>query len=265
MPSVKILSGEPPAIRVEGTEVRKPKPEDLAAFGIPTQNDLLGLIGNHLGARPKAVYMEDPLPWGDQSYGKYGLESVRVLVRYMDARIDRLERNPVIVNRKEFENTRRDKKPGTFGGDISRTVTNVMERNWNAGGSVGFEQSIYYEVGGDAVGGKVGGSTTLSATASYGEGGRTEKQEALTSGTNVEVELEYGEKVTASLTCMKGILVAHATVASSLQGTFFVDMGRRYKGHFFHFVPVARVKAMVLKRTETIQAEQYSEEHVVLT
>ena len=70
--------------------------------------------------------------------------------------------------------------------EISRTVTNtvIREAHWDVSSTV--EQTVSYQIGSDAVDGKVGGGTSLSFTAGYGES--TGSSESVEVGLSAGVE-----------------------------------------------------------------------------
>ena len=170
----------------------------------------------------------------------YGWKPATLTHRAQDASIVAVTAQPVILADQLAENPSRE-VDSTQKAEISRTVTNTVSReaHWDVSSTV--EQTVSYEIGGDAVGGKVGGSTSLSFTAGYGESSGTSESVEVGSAAGVEAVLKPGEAVVFELGITSGRIEAQVTYAVQLTGGVFVHYGKKKGGHYFWYLPLARL------------------------
>ena len=126
--------------------------------------------------------------WGDQSYDKYNLKNCIIKMMPVSARIIENNTKPEALQKTTFDNSESD-IPATYTVQVNKSVTSKISRSWDVGVSTTISQSINWEVGGDAVGGKIGGETSVSVTASYNEGSGWEKEESLSYLSGAEVQV----------------------------------------------------------------------------
>lgn len=226
--------------------------------------------------RPKSIYcVSGDLPWGDQSYERYGLAQMQTVKRVVSAQIVQERLSPYSIIADTWRNSREvpegrnsdDYKVGfQTGQDYS--LTNSVETSWNAQVTAGSSATVSVEVGGDAMGGKVGVSQTMSLEVSAGTGGRKEQDEAVGVNRSVSAELYPGEATDVVIVSQKGDLVASVVYETLVEGYLWIDMGRRVdilgKGaHNFFFEPVQN-HFWPLRQVQTIDVDFYNKSDLEL-
>ena len=171
---------------------------------------------------------------------------------------------PVILADQLAENS--SHQASTQKAEISRTVTNTVSReaHWDVSSTV--EQTVSYEIvsyeiGGDAAGGKVGGSTSLSFTAGYGESTGTSESVEVSSAAGVEALLQPGQAVVFELGITSGRIEAQVTYAVRLTGGVFVHYGKKKGGHYFWYVPLAQLydrSTLDQRQRESLKVDFYA-------
>ena len=102
------------------------------------------------------------------------------------------------------------------------------------------EQTITYEIGGEAAGSKVGGSTSLSFTGAYGQNSGTSESMEVGSTAGVEAQVTYRRQLT---------------------GGVFVHYGKRQGGLYFWNVPLAKLyhrHTLSQTQRETLRVDFYA-------
>jgi hypothetical protein len=165
--------------------------------------------------RPKSIYcVSSDFPWGDQSYERYGLAQMQTVKRVVSAQIVQERLSPYSIIADTWRNGREvpegrnpdDYKVGfQTGQDFS--LTNSVETSWNAQVTAGSSTTVSVEVGGDAMGGKVGVSQTMSLEVSAGTGGRNEQDVAVGVNRSVSAELCPSEATDVVIVSQKGDLL----------------------------------------------------------
>lgn len=214
-----------------------------------------------MGHTPDNAYMHSPTPWNDL-YTTYNWPQVQTVLSVVSATILEITSDPVIVAQQTFTNS--SSVEGTFNVEISDQVANTAETNWSTTETVSISQSIDYTVG------VVGGSTSLSFSAAFGQGGSNSSTVTVGAGQSVTVDLKPNQSVNAELTASKGVLKARIVYQAKLMGTVAVNYGTPYKGHHFWGLDVNGVltaygKPTAIQFTEDIEVGFFTNSSVVLT
>lgn len=254
---------ENPDIRVTGEEFHIIKNEEFAKFQLDIER-MKSHFENGWGiGRPKSIYLRNKdLPWGDQSYARYGLEDVTVRKKAVSARILSIETAPLIAlglpayNALDF--------PVKVKLEASFTLSESLTSTWNAEASGSESVEVGIEVGGEAVGAKASVKSTTTLSASYGEGGSTTNDRTIGSAAGLEIELPPKSSAQAKLTATSGRMIVLVDYQTSIEGSVWIDYGhpvRRRPGdkpHSFFFEPAAlSVPKPILLDRNTLQFDTY--------
>ena len=266
---VKLVTGDRPHIVAHGCEFHVITDDEIGKFQLRDRGRIQDRIEKDWGRRPHEIYFKDSpkMPWKseDASYARFGWHPLRTQLCAVRARLLDISTQTVTIASQTFENN--NDTPATFTAEVHREVTNRVNRSWNAQVTAGFSQSISYEIGGDAVGGKVGGETTFSFEASYGEGGEKERSETVGTQTGVEVSLDPGKKASAQLVVAKGVIRAQVDYEVRVDGQVFIDFGKKkFKGHHFYADALNKAWGGTVgeRRSEQLSIEHYSNAHVIV-
>ena len=265
--SVNLQLGDKPTIKVEGQTIQPLRRDQLSDL-LHGEDDLRRRVERlHGGRHVDGVHLsdDDQLPSKLRgTFAKYRWQPATLTNRAQSARILKVTSNPVIVGRAPARN-HSDVK-GTASYEISDTVSDSIEResHWDVSSTV--TQTVEYKVGGDAVGGSVGGSTSLSFTGGYGEStGNTHSVELGSKGSG-SVELEPGEEVIVELTATRGQIEAQVDYLQTLTGGVFYHYGKRVDGHYLWYAPLSKLYSQQELRqvhTEVLKVHMYSNMEIV--
>jgi hypothetical protein len=189
-------------------------------------------VATYFGKAPNDAFVRSPTPW-DDLYKTYNWEQVTLHLRVADAQITGITSNPVIVKTQTFKNN--SSKTATFDCSISDDVSDTMEANWSTTLGISVTQSITY--GGTFV----GGSTDLTFSADFQQGGSNAHTVTVGQTAGVMVDLEPGEAVKATLRADEGKLQARVTYDAYLSGVAAVNYNPTYRDHHFWALGVSGV------------------------
>lgn len=259
---VRLTLGEHPHIAVTGQTIEPLRGDQLGDL-LCGRDDLVARVKRHQGhGSPDGVHLsdDDGLPHRLRgTFAKYGWQPATLTHRAQDAGIVAVTAQPVILADQLAENA--SSTESTQKAEIARTVTNTVSReaHWDVSSTV--EQTVSYEIGGDAAGGKVGGSTSLSFTAGYGESTGTSESVEVSSAAGVEAVLAPGAAVVFELGITSGRIEARVTYAVQLTGGVFVHYGQKKGGHYFWYVPLARLydrSTLERRQRESLKVDFYA-------
>ena len=261
---VRLEIGDHPSIHVSGETIHQMKRKELdkLLFG---KYDLIEKIqALHGGHKIDDFHLsdEDQVPGNlEGSFSKYRWKPVQVLSRAKDAQILEVTNQPAIVGRAPVSN---ESSIPHFEAhyEITENVSDSIAReaHWDVSSTI--EQTVSYEVGGDAVGGKVGGSTSVSFTGGYGQSDTKEKTVdtgSLGSGT---VPLEPGQKAVVELSASRGSIKARVDYEQQIRGGVFYHFGKRVDGHYLWYASMSKLYShseLVKVLTEDLHIRVYSE------
>ena len=192
--------------------------------------DLLQRVARYQGyGRPDGVHLSDEDGLPGQLAGtcsRYGWTPATLTHKTQAARVLAVTAEPVILADPRAENPFTE-VASTQQAEISRTVTHTVSRaaHWEVSSTV--EQTVTYEIGGEAAGGKVGGSTSLSFTGAYGQNSGTSESVEVATAADVEAVLQPGQRVVFELGITRGRIEAQVTYRRQLPGGVFVHYGKR--------------------------------------
>lgn len=201
--------------------------KERATFRIQDQ-PLKDAIQKYSGGRPNDAYVHSPTPWNDL-YSRYGWRQIERIVYPKSYKILGISSEPVIVKTEEFQNNSTVK--AKYSSEISQTVEKVVSSTWSKSGEISMGQEITYSIGfGDA---EIGGATRFSYTSSWGE--ETSKSETVTVGSiSVQVELEPGQRATATLSATRGSMTVEVLYEANLDGDVACNYADVFRGHHFY-------------------------------
>ena len=261
---VRLELGEHPQIHVTGTIVEKLRREQLSDL-LRGESDLMDRIkAKHHGARPDGIHLsdDDGVPHNlAGTMAKYGWNPGRVVIHPGKAHVLEATSNPVAIG-SAFVHNDDDDSDLEAEYEIDETVTNTVGHtsDWNI--SAGFSQSVTYEVGGEAVGGKVGGSTTFSVSTGYGESANHSKDVGSGSHGKGSVNLEPGERSYVVLSATRGAVEAEVVYQHQIDGGVFYHFGKRIDGHYLWYAPFSELYTraeLSRPRHETLSIDVYSD------
>ena len=261
---VRLELGDNPQIFVTGTIVEKLRREQLSDL-LRGESDLMDRVrAKHHGARPDGIHLsdDDGVPHNlAGTMAKYGWNPGRVVIHPGKAHVNQATSNPVAIG-SAFVHNDDDDSDLTAEYEIDESVTSTVAHSsdWNI--AAGFSQSITYEVGGEAVGGKVGGSTTFSVSTSYGESSSHSKEVSSGSHGKGSVLLEPGERSFVILSATRGAVEAEVEYAHQIDGGVFYHFGKRIDGHYLWYTPFADLysrEELHRIRRETLSIDVYSD------
>lgn len=264
--SVRLSLADPPAIYVEGKTI-EPLHRDQLGDVLHGAGDLKKRVeGLHSCGRVDGVHLSDDDQLSGKLHGtfaKYGWQPARLTHEARAARIVAVTAEPVIVADQLCEN------PSHVAGfecahEISREVTNTVEReaHWDVESTV--TQTVDYEIGVGGVG-KVGGSTSLSFSAGYGESSGTSEAVTVGSTSGAKTTLAPGESVVLELSLTAGKIEAQVDYRQKLDGGVFYHYKHKCDGHYLWYASLRKLyPAADLQSTqsETLRVNVYSHARV---
>ncbi len=200
---------------------------EVNSFGVQDRN-LKNAVGKYFGKNPNDAYLHSPTPWNDL-YKTYGWPQVQTVLTVASATITGITSQPVIVAQQTFKNN--SNKQGTFNVGISDTVTDTVESNWSTTNSIDVTQTIEYGISFLGAGG--GGSTSMSYSRTWGQGGSNSQSVAVGTSQGVTVVLDPGESVLAQLTASRGVMKVRIVYQASLIGATAINYNPTFKDHHF--------------------------------
>ena len=259
---VKLTLGKEPHITVSGQTLAPLRPDQLDDV-LQGRDDLIQRVEHYQGyGRPDGVHLSDDGLSGKLrgTFSHYGWQPATLTHTAQAAQIVAVTAVPVILADQLAENPSTE-VASTQKAEISRTVTNTVSREAHWEVSTTVTQTVSYEIGGDAEGGKVGGSTALSFTAAYGESSGSSESVEVGSTAGVEAVLQPGQAVVFELGITTGRIEAQVTYARQLTGGVFVNYGKRQGGHYFWYVPLAQLydrNTLHQNQRETLRVDFYA-------
>ncbi len=260
---VKLTLGKDPHITVSGQTIASLRPDQLDDV-LSGRDDLIQRVKHYQGyGSPDGVHLSDDDGLSGKlagTFSHYGWQPATLTHTAQSAQIVAVTAEPVILADQLAANPSTE-VASTQKAEISRTVTNTVSReaHWDVSSTV--TQTVSYEIGGDAEGGKVGGSTALSFTAAYGESSGSSESVEVGSTAGVEAVLQPGQAVVFELGITTGRIEAQVTYARQLTGGVFVNYGKRQGGHYFWYVPLAHLydrNTLHQNQRETLRVDFYS-------
>ncbi|XP_075987910.1 U-megalopygitoxin(8)-Mc8-like [Anticarsia gemmatalis] len=218
------------------------------------------------GARCTDVFFKRPTPWEDV-YHKFGWDQVQRTLRPVRARVLAVKSKPEAVATAEYVNDH-----PTITAKYSTSVTQSVEEStthtWSIGGELTVGQEIEYSVSVGA--GNVGGKTSMSYAANWGND--TMKGNTITLGatSNVEVNVPPGKGVLATLTATRGTMEIEIDYEATVRGDVFCNYHRGYKNHHWWAYPVQVLQRFghlpeTVKSTEKISIGFYTSARIVIS
>jgi hypothetical protein len=201
--------------------------KEVQTFGIQDGN-LKSAIAKYFGQAPNDAYLHSDTPWGDL-YKTYGWPQVQTVLNVVGATVTGITSQPVIVAQQTFKNN--SNKRGTFNVGISDTVSNTTESNWSTSNSIDVSQTVSYGISFLGSGG--GGSTSMSYSRTWGQGGSQSENVTVGANQGVTVDLDPGESVQALLTASKGVMKVRIVYQASLIGATAINYNPTFKDHHF--------------------------------
>ncbi len=237
--------------------------KEVQTFGIQDKN-LKAAVAKYFGKSPNDAYLHSETPWGDL-YKTYGWPQVQTVLNVVSATVTGITSEPVIVAQQTFKNN--SSVRGTFNVGISDTVTDTTESNWTTSSTVDFSQTVEYGISFLGTGG--GGSTSMSYSQTWGQGGSESKSVAVGSSQGVTVELDPGESVQALLTASRGVMKVRIVYQANLIGSTAINYNPTYKDHHFWALDLPSVMQTSginnsLQFTEDIQIGYFTNSEVEL-
>jgi len=173
---------------------------------------------------PNDAYLRSPTPWGDL-YRTYGWPEVQVHTRVLSATVLSSNANIQALSTKVFKNN--SSVPGVFNASLSQSVSDTTETNWSQANSVSVTQMVKYGIE------IIGGETTFGYSYTWGQGGSKSNSVTIGDTVGVEVPLNPGQSVIASLTAWRGTLRVRVTYVATLSGYTAVNYNPTHEGHHF--------------------------------
>lgn len=213
--------------------------KERKSFGIEDKN-LKAIIGKILEKNPNIAYLCSPAPnLSDKFdlYTKYERPQVTTVLVAEEAKVIGITSEPTIVATKIFKNS--SSKKGTFNCGISEEVNDTFESNWSNTDAISVKQSVNYGVQFCGIG--VKGETSFAYKHTWGKGGSSSKSLTLGSESGIEIELEPGESVEATLSAHRGTLKIRIAYKAYLIGDAIAVYEKEYKDHYYHNLDIKDV------------------------
>ncbi|CAF2076466.1 unnamed protein product [Rotaria magnacalcarata] len=237
--------------------------KEVIAFGLYGEN-LKNAVNKHSDQSPRDVYLHRPTPWGDL-YKSYGWEEVKTVLKVIKSEILDVTSKPTIVAKKNLINT--SPYRATFDASVSEDVKNTTQTMWSKTDTIDVSQSFNYSL--KFLGTGTEGTTTMSYSHSWGQGGSETQEVTVGSRQGVSVPLEPKQSAVAQLTASKGSMKVRIVYNASLTGSVAVNYGKKHNGHHFWSYDISQVMADAslnnsLEFTEEIEIGYYSNSTVKL-
>ena len=235
--TVKVLLGDDPSIEVKGTVIDTLRGDQLNEM-LSGRPDLIDRVKKHHGwGNPDGVHLSDDDGLTGHlagSFVRYGWKPATLVHRAKGARIIAATAEPQIVLSVPAVNS--SDQPSHQSAEVTQDVTQAFshEAHWDVSSS--FTQTVTYEIGGEAAGGKVGGSSAFTVSAGYGESNSKSESVTLGAKAGVVADLAPGKAVVFDLSATRGRLEAQVDWERDIKGGVFVHYGKRKNGHYFWYI-----------------------------
>ena len=264
--SVNLQLGKPPTIEVSGQTINTIQREQLEDL-LHGYDDLESRVRKYRPGPLDGVHLSDKdnLPGNLRgTFAKYGWLPAQLVLAAKSARIVNVTSQPVIVDDQlSYNPSDIDSEQAA---EISASILNSVTRESHWDVSSTFTQTVSYEIGGDAYGGKVGGETSLSFTGGYGQStGKTESVEIQTKG-SVKALLKPHEAVLFQLSMALGTVNALVAYEARLQGGVFYHYSKPVNGHYLWYVPLSALynaSDLVKVQDESLNVKVYGHKKVI--
>lgn len=264
--NIKIKAGkdkDTSSIEINGTVEHIITDKEVDTFRLHEEN-LKNAVDKHAGKKPSDVYLHSPTPWGDL-YKSYGWEQVKTILKVIKSEVLEVTSNPTIVATKHLVNT--SNYPGEFNASIEESVENTTETTWSSTHTIEISQSFTYSVSFLGTGGA--GTTSMSYSGSWGEGGSKSQTVTVGSSQGVTVNLEPKQSAIAELTASKGVMKVRIFYEASLSGSVAANYSKKHEGHYFWRYDISEIMGNAdinnsLEFTEDIEIGYFSNARVEL-
>ena len=263
---IRIQAGstkESSSIKASGTLLHVITDKEVDTFGL-NEEKLKSAVEKYDGRSPDHAYLHSPSS-GTDLHKKYGWQQVETVLTIVSADITEITSTPSIIAKKEMAND--DDVKNTYTAKITETVQNTTESNWSRTDTIQVSHSIKYSV--SFLGTGVEGTTSMSYSHAWGQGGRESKATTVGSELGVSTEILPGQKKVAHLTSSIGTMKVRIVYQASLNGSVAVDYERKHKGHHFWCHDISAVMAAAdinnsLEFTEDIEIGYYSNSSITI-
>jgi hypothetical protein len=263
--STRVTAGEDEAesiVNAIGQQKHVITDSERNGFGWPW-GSITDACAKEMGRRPNGAWIKSPTD--HDLYNRYGWQQTTTILKATKAEILGISSKPATVKTATFRND--SSVGGKFHVKITEEVSHTVSNTWSSTNSFSLEQSISYEVG--FLGTGAGGETSMSYTHTWGQS-KTESQTiTLGSETGVEVWLDPGQAVKATLVATRGTMEVKVTYAATVEGRVAMNYNPRHNGHHFWNAGINTIlQAGGLNRsktfTETLEIGYYSNAEIVL-
>jgi len=227
------------------------------AFNIRTPQ-LRNAVQRIRGQAPNDVFVRSPTnpPLTVDLYQEFNWPQVQAHLDITGAQVLDMSLVPEIVAQADFVNN--SSVNGTFRVNLNTTVTDTVTSSWHIEHGIAVGQSVSYSIGSI-----VGGETSFEYSHGWGEAGEHSRSISLSSGSEVEVELEPGQAVTASMISNRGQARVQVRYRSRLTGGVASNYNPRHNGSHFWQCPIGQVMDNVptprhLDTIETLQIGMFT-------
>lgn len=249
--SINIIAGftkESSSIRASGSLQHVITDKEANTFGLQTEN-LKNAIAKDRGKKPDQAFLRS-VTRGYQydPYTKHGWDQVQTLLTVVSATIIDITSTPVILDEKKSTNYLNRK--ATFDIRMTQTVENTATSEWSSTHTIDVSQTVKYGIE------LIGGSTSLSYSYSWGQGGSHSKTETISTQHGVSIDLEPGEAAIAQLTASKGTMKVRIVYEASLIGGTAYIYERRYEGYHDWWSPIG----YIMRNAGISNSKQFTED-----
>ncbi|MGE8064507.1 hypothetical protein [Pseudomonas sp. NPDC089569] len=250
-------------VRAGGEVVDVISDAERETFGINDER-LKDCVNKYFGRAPNGVYLKSPTP-GKDLYTIYGWPEVKRVMKVQSAEVLGITSEPVIVKSQDFVNN--SSRPATFDVAITDSVAQSISSSWRTGGKFKVEQKFVYKVG--FLGSEAGGESTISYQQSWGIGGEQSRRVSVGSNADVKVQLEPGERVTATLSASRGVMKVRVRYVACLEGIIALNYDPTHRDHHFWGLDIGAVMAVggvsnAVTSTEDIEIGYYANSRIEL-
>lgn len=193
---------------------------ERTTFGL-TDEVLKNAAEKFSGGRPQDVFLHSPTPWNDL-YTTYGWRQVHRILQPTKSHILDVQTSTDVINLKQLDNN----SPAAikFNASLLAEVENVVKNKWNKAGVLDIKDLISYNVD---------GSVVFAFTSPWGMDAIQSKKIIIGSDSNVELVLQPGDTVTASLSATKVTITFQIDYVANLSGHVACNYPKKYNGHHF--------------------------------
>ncbi|WP_437889762.1 hypothetical protein [Phytobacter sp. V91] len=214
------------------------------------------------GREPNDVFVRSPTnpPLTVDLYPEFNWSQVQAHLDIMGAQVLDMSLSPEIVAQTDLVNN--SSVSGTFRVNLNTTVTDTVTSSWQIQHGIAVGQSVSYSVGTI-----FGGETSFEYNHTWGEGGEHSRSTSLSTGAEVEVALEPGQAVTASIISNRGQARVQVRYRSRLTGGVAMNYNPRHNNSHFWIHPVGQMMDNIptpqhLDTVETLQIGMFTSTRV---